>query len=218
MFFLFDLDGTLTDSNGIWLEVDLEFARRRGLTVTQKYTDFVAHSIFTTAADFTRDYYHLEETPEAIMEEWLELAYEAYARCEAKPGVLEFLAACREQQIPMAIVTASMPSLTQAALRQLGILDWFQFFLYAQDLGLEKRDPRVWEHAARLAGCPPENCVVFDDSPVACAAARQIGMRDVGMFDSLHGAAKEEMQRNCRHYLVDFSGHCPEEFLSDTNN
>ena len=65
---LFDLDGTLIDSNGIWEDIDLDFLGRHGLTPTEEYAHTVGHSIFPVAAAFTRDYYHLDMTPEAIMD------------------------------------------------------------------------------------------------------------------------------------------------------
>ena len=53
---LFDLDGTLIDSNGIWVEVDLAFLGRHGLTPTDEYAYTVGHSNFPGAAHYTRDY------------------------------------------------------------------------------------------------------------------------------------------------------------------
>ena len=44
--FLFDMDGTLIDSNGIWKNVDREFLARRGLPYTHAYYEGVAHTIF----------------------------------------------------------------------------------------------------------------------------------------------------------------------------
>ncbi len=213
MFFLFDLDGTLTDSNSLWLDVDIAFAERRGLVVTQEYTDFVAHSIFTTAADFTKRYYHLPETPEQIMQEWMELAYDAYTKCPARPGVPDFLRACQAAGIPMGIVTASMPLLCEAALERLGLIGHFRFILYAQELGMEKRNPALWQLAAEKAGQAPSDCVVFDDSPVACAAARAIGCHDVGVQDGLFSASHQEMRRECRQFITDFRNHQPQEFF-----
>lgn len=207
MLLLFDLDGTVTDSNTLWQDVDAEFARRRGLAVTQEYTDFVIHAIFPTAADFTKEYYHLKETPQQIMEEWHALAYEAYAcHCPAKPGAAEFLTRCKAQGIRMAMVTASVPELCEAALKRLGLGDCFTFILYAQELGLEKRRPQVWLEAARRAGISPADCIVFDDSPVACAAARQAGCRDVGVYDPLYAPQQAEMRRDCWRYIESFEG------------
>lgn len=45
---IFDLDGTLLDSNGIWAEVDAIFLARRGKAMTPDYQEFVAHAIYNT--------------------------------------------------------------------------------------------------------------------------------------------------------------------------
>ena len=61
---LFDFDGTLVDSNGVWEEIDVRFLQRRGLTPTREYCETVGHSIFPIAAQFTREYYHLDLEPQ----------------------------------------------------------------------------------------------------------------------------------------------------------
>ena len=59
--FLFDMDGTLIDSNGIWKNVDREFLARRGLPYTHAYYEGVAHTIFPLAAKFTKEFCNLPE-------------------------------------------------------------------------------------------------------------------------------------------------------------
>ena len=89
---LFDMDGTLIDSNGIWKDVDTEFLARRGLPYTQTYYEGVAHTIFPLAAKFTKEFCHLPESEEEIMAEWMELAGDLYAgSVPEKPGVRAFL-------------------------------------------------------------------------------------------------------------------------------
>ena len=96
---LFDFDGTLVDSNGVWVDVDNGFLARRGLTPTREYSDAVGHSIFPIAAQYTKDYYHLDMSPEEIMAEWLDMARDAYAhQVPLKPGAGEIgRASCRER-------------------------------------------------------------------------------------------------------------------------
>ena len=50
---LFDMDGTLIDSNGVWKNVDREFLARRGIAYTHAYYEGVAHTILPLAAKFT---------------------------------------------------------------------------------------------------------------------------------------------------------------------
>ena len=85
---LFDMDGTLIDSNGIWKDVDTRFLEKRGLPYTQEYYEGVAHTIFPLAAKFTKEFCHLPESEEVIMAEWMEMAGDIYATdVTEKPGV-----------------------------------------------------------------------------------------------------------------------------------
>ena len=63
--YLFDMDGTLIDSNSVWKDVDREFLARRGLPYTKAYYEGVAHTIFPLAAKFTKEFCHLPESEEA---------------------------------------------------------------------------------------------------------------------------------------------------------
>ena len=140
--YLFDFDGTLVDSNGVWVEIDNGFLARRGLTPTREYSDTVGHSIFPIAAQFTKDYYCLDMTPEAIMAEWLDMARDAYARqVPMKPGAEAFLARCAAAGEPMALLTACVPELCRAALARHRLEGYFRQIIFVQELGLEKRNP-----------------------------------------------------------------------------
>ena len=61
---LFDMDGTLIDSNGVWKNVDREFLARRGIAYTHAYYEGVAHTILPLAAKFTKEYCRLTESCE----------------------------------------------------------------------------------------------------------------------------------------------------------
>ena len=64
---IFDMDGTLIDSNGIWKDVDTAFLAKRGLSYTMEFYEGVAHTIFPLAAKFTKEFCRLPESEEAIM-------------------------------------------------------------------------------------------------------------------------------------------------------
>ena len=70
MTLLFDLDGTLIDSNHIWQQIDVEFLARRGIPWTETYNQGVIHATFPTAARFTREFCGLPETEDEIMAEY----------------------------------------------------------------------------------------------------------------------------------------------------
>ena len=202
----FDLDGTLVDSNGVWVQVDEDFLGRRGLEVTRAYTEFVSHSIFPVAAQFTKDYYQLPESTQEIMDEWMAAAQEAYAHhIPMKPHVRAYLEQCRRRGEEMALLTASVPSLCRACMDRHGLSPFFSHLIFAQELGLEKRDPRAFTAAAQLVGAAPADCTIFDDGPANCISARAAGMRAVGVYDAFFAAAEPEMRRTCDRYIRSFA-------------
>lgn len=202
---IFDLDGTLTASNDLWVEVDREFLARRGLRSTREYETAVARSIFPIAAAYTREYYGLSDAPEAIMAEWEELAGAHYRHhVPMKPGAAEFLRQCREKGENMSLFTACRPALCQAVMERFGLAQYFTHLVYAEEIGLEKHDPACFLRLSALIGAKPEDCVLFDDSPNNCATALAAGMTAVGVYDGYYAARQEELKGACTRYIRSF--------------
>ena len=138
--YLFDMDGTLIDSNSVWKDVDREFLARRGLPYTKAYYEGVARTIFPLAAKFTKEFCHLPESEEAIMAEWMDLAKDAYAHVTVKPGVRAFLKQCRSENRRMALVTSSVPVHCRTAMEKLDLMKYFESVTFAQELGSRRQN------------------------------------------------------------------------------
>ena len=202
--FLFDMDGTLIDSNGIWKDVDRTFLARRGMPYTHAYYEGVAHTIFPLAAQFTKEYCHLEESCDEIMAEWMDLAQGMYAKVAVKPGVRAYLKQCKAEGRTMAVVTSAVPEHCLTALRHLDLEKYFRNITFAQELQLEKKDPAIWLAAAEKNGVRPEDCTVFDDSLAACQGARAAKMRTVGVYDDYFAQDERAMRGFCAVYIRSF--------------
>ena len=202
---LFDMDGTLIDSNGIWKDVDTAFLAKRGLPYTKEYYEGVAHTIFPLAAKFTREFCHLPESEEAIMAEWMEMAGDLYGTSvPVKPGVREYLEKCRAAGERLAVVTSAVPVHCRTALTHLGLMPYFEEVVFAQELHREKKDPQLWRLAAARLGVEPGDCTLYDDSVEACRGAKAAGMRTVGVYDPYFAATEAEMRTVCDRYIRSF--------------
>ncbi|MEA4932850.1 MAG: HAD family phosphatase [Lawsonibacter sp.] len=197
--YFFDLDGTLLDSNGIWLEIDVEFLGRHGIgSVPNDYTDYVTHHTFYDAAEYTKQYFQLSLTPEEIIAAWREMARQAYARqLELKPGARDFLERAAQAGRRCALLTSCLPLLGQAALDCHALSPLLAQGFTTAELGLEKWDPALYHQVARLCGVAEETCVLFDDSPVYCAAARDAGFQICGVPDPVFADRAAEMAALC---------------------
>lgn len=202
---LFDLDGTLLDSNGIWRDIDIAFLEKRGIPWSEEYNQGVIHAIFPTAAQFTKDFCQLAERPEEIMAEWLDMAREGYAHTlQPKDGALDYLAQCGRRGERLALFTSAEPSLCRAALEGRGFGEYLTQVVYAQDLGMEKRTPAAFQEAARRLGVSPSEITFYDDSPVACRGAKAAGCTVIGVYDPCFGSFEQEMRSFCDGYIRSF--------------
>lgn len=202
--YIFDLDGTLLDSNGIWYEVDRKFLARRGMSYTEEFRDGVEYTTQPIAAEFAKRYCKLSESCEEIMQEWRDLAKEGYQRAPLKPGAHAYLKKLQSEGKRMAVFTGCVPQFCNAALRRHGIDSFFERVLFAQDMGRDKNDPQTFRLVAQMLSVDPAECTVFEDSVRACRSASAAGMRTIGIFDSTFCDSREDMQRACDRMIVNF--------------
>ena len=203
---IFDMDGVLTDSNGIWKQVDIDFLAKRGMPYTRDYYDGVAHTVLSKAAVFTKAYCHLSESCEEIIAEWMEMAGDVYATdVPAKPFVKEYLEKCRRNGERMVVLTSAVPSHCRAALTHLELLPYFEKLFFAQELGLDKQTPDIYQKVVELLGVSPADCTVYDDSAAACRSAKAAGLHTVGVYDNFFHVSWEEMLSTCEKTIKSFA-------------
>ena len=108
----------------------------------------------------------------------------------------------------MAIFTACRPALCEAALRRFNLWELFGHIVYAEEIGLEKRNPQCFVRLSELLGVPSEQCILFDDSPDNCAAAGKAGMKAAGVYDAYYAARQDELKAVCGQYIRSFEDLC----------
>ena len=180
---IFDMDGTLIDSNGIWRDVDTAFLAKRGLPYTHEYYEGVAHTVFPKAAVFTKEYCHLTESTDEIMAEWMEMAGDLYTTSvPVKPGVVAYLEKCKAAGERMAVLTSSVPAHCHAALDHLGLKPYFEHIYFAQKLGMDKKEPAIYRKTAELLGVDRANlyCAGDNENDLAMLEAAAVGFTPAG--------------------------------------
>lgn len=203
---IFDLDGTLLDSMGVWNQVDVDFLSRRGLAVPEDYMRTVAAMQFRQIAEYTIARFGLSDTPEQLMAEWDAMARTAYGTTvEAKPGALDYLSELKATGAKLGVATSLTPELREAALRHTGMIDLFDAIVSVDDAGNAGKDrPDVYLLAASRLGVPPAHCTVFEDLLAGMRSARSVGMSVWAMHDDSSDRDWPEICETADGVLFDF--------------
>ncbi len=82
-------------------------------------------------------------------------------------------------KLPIAVASGGYRDTITRTLDQLGIRDWFDAMVTAEDTTRHKPEPDVFLEAARQLGVAAEKCVVFEDTDIGLEAARRAGMSGV---------------------------------------
>ncbi len=178
---LFDFDGVIVSSEEIHR---LTFIELLSKDVSQKrwYSEFAgtgSRSIFKKLLDEdgkTGDANELVEKRRIMFDKHVEAG-------EAKEisGLSDFLYFLREKNIKTAIVSGGHRGYIEKIIDMLGIADYFDYIVTADDVPYRKPDPKPFLMAAEFLGISPEDCLVIEDSYSGCQAARSAGMKLIWM-------------------------------------
>lgn len=202
---IFDLDGTLFDSLWVWEEIDKRFLSVRGLEVPPDYSKAIGAMGFKETAEYTIRRFGLNETPDRLMNEWMDMARDIYAEeIKLKPQAEEFLLALKNRGIKLAIATSSSADLYVPALKNNGIYDLFSAITDTSETR-GKDHPDIYFAAAKKMGLKANECVVFEDLPVALKSAHGGGFTTVAISDKHNISEVEEIKKFAAYYAQGFS-------------
>lgn len=182
---IFDLDGTLLDSMGIWYNVDRIFLRENNVVPPDDISDIMKKMTIEQAAEYFIKTFSLNLTPEYIIKRVEQLAAMEYEHnIPLKKGAEKFLSLLDSKNIPYCAATSTYPALAASALKRLGIYERFKFIVTCQEFGKGKEYPDIYLHCAESLGGSPDETAVFEDALHCVETARNAGFFTVGVYDS----------------------------------
>lgn len=182
---IFDLDGTLIDSMGIWRQVDIDFLGSRGIAVPEDLFDHMPQgNSYNQTAKYFKDRFCLPDSVEDIMAEWTAAVQCHYEHNVAlKAGAKDTILFLRSLDIPLAIGTSNHDDLASLALSQHDLFQYFKTIVTGTHDMLGKPFPDIFLKAARELSVEPDKCIVIEDTLNGIRAAKAAGMYAIAIRD-----------------------------------
>lgn len=203
---IFDVDGTLVDSMGMWHDIDVEYFQVLGLPMPPTLGKDIEGMSFTETAVYFKETFQLEDKSiEDIKLDWARMAHEKYLyEIQAKPGAKKYFSFLKERGIKTGIATSNDRTLAMAALSPHGFLEKADSICTGGEVEKGKPAPDIYLKVAEDLGVAPENCLVFEDIPNGMRAGKAAGMTVIGVKDSRSADYMDEIMEICDYFIQDF--------------
>ena len=172
---LWDMDGTLVDTEPYWVEAEYALAARHGGTWSQEHALNLVGNDLIESGRYIREHMGIDLEPSLIVEELLDGVIASVERSVPwRPGAVELLASLHDHGVPCALVTMSYRRFVAPILAALPD-QTFAEVITGDAVLYGKPHPEPYLKAARGLGVDPADCLAIEDSNTGARSAEAAG-------------------------------------------
>ncbi len=183
---LFDLDGTLFDSEELHYQAFEEAMKEAGHEFRELAQEIVFQGSFKDLfKEVAKRLKITDEQMALIYQRKLELTISSsFADVDLIDGILSFLEFLKEQSVPMGVVTNADREYVDHILNEHNVTKYFQQTVSTSEIDNPKPDPEGYLKAAELMNIEPANILVFENSDIGIMAAKAANMNVIAIRDT----------------------------------
>lgn len=178
---LWDMDGTLIDSEHHWLSSERELAIEHGVNWTpEDGLDLVGMSLYDSS-EIIKSKLDSDLSPQEIIDRLTEMVTsKLVGTLPWRPGAVELLRELKRANIKTALVTMSLHRMAKRVAEALDF-EAFDLIVAGDDVNFGKPHPEPYLKAAEGLGVEPSMCIAFEDSKTGLTSAELAGTKAVGI-------------------------------------
>ncbi len=221
---IFDMDGTLIDSVGIWNKVDCELIRRLGNVEIpedeiqrqrdEKLREYSKmESPYIEYCRYLGKKYHATLSPEEIHTLRYEIANDFLVyQIDYKPYADEVIRQLKERGYQLAIATTTRKQnmdiyryKNKNIQNKAPIETYFSLVYTREDAKEMKPNPEIYRKVMETLQVEPEDCLVFEDSFIGVEAANRANIEVVAVYDKYSEQERKEIEQNATYCIRNYA-------------
>jgi HAD superfamily hydrolase (TIGR01509 family) len=172
---LWDMDGTLVDTEPYWIATEFAMAEKYGGTWSQAHAMQLVGSDLVSSGEYIKEVMGLDLTPEEVVEELLDGVVAMVAHdVPWRPGAVELLTSLAEAGVRCGLVTMSYDRFVAPILARLPA-ETFRVVVTGDQVARGKPHPEPYLTAAAALGVPAGECLAIEDSNTGAKSAEAAG-------------------------------------------
>lgn len=219
---IFDLDGTLIDSNGMHNILDIELVRWLGEEKNEEeilkdrdefFKENKSGDIYLNYCDFLKNKYHVDLSKENILQYRRDLSKDLSKSINFKPQADEMIKYLKSKKINIALGTVSRKSTLDIYCNEnkymkekCNLYEYFDYILTKDDVKKKKPDPEVYIKILQKFGITDNSkSLVIEDSLTGVKAAKNANLRTIVMYDKYSDKDRDEINKLADYSVNDYS-------------
>lgn len=208
---IFDMDGTLIDSIGIWNEIDLELINKirniefDNVDIGIQRDNILAKSsgeIYLEYCKFLKEKYKSILAPEEILKLRHSIAEELRNKVEYKKDADKVLKLLKKTGYKLALATTTTKEALNAynnqnknMMEKVKIYDIFDLIYSKEDIKEKKPNPEIHYKILKTLKVEPEECIIIEDSLMGVQAAKNAKIEVITMYDKYSDLNRDEINK-----------------------
>lgn len=186
---IFDMDGVIVDSEYVYMDYLLDFARTKNPSVVMEQLNPMvglsrkdSWTIMAEAVDNGQSW-------KELMEEFRRLDIYSCVDYQAifRPDALTTVKELHRRGYLVALASSTGPKLIAKIVEVTGMRPWFHLIVSGGQFKRSKPDPEIYHYTAKTLGVPEPACFVIEDSTVGIQAGKAAGMTVAALIDDRFG-------------------------------
>lgn len=199
---IFDIDGVLLDSLGIWDDLGARYLMSIGVKPEEGLNEILFSMSMEQGSSYLNEHYHLNKNDVEVHMGITQMIEDFYFdEVLPKPGAKEILEFFKAKGIKMTAATSSPRIHVEKALERNGMLCFIDKLFTNTEVGASKHEPKIYNQAAAFLGTKPDETLVFEDSLYALKTAKDAGFVTVGVYDIKGEIDQEGVKNTGDHYV-----------------